>query len=169
MKLIKLTSDYELKPFNCDDTDLNNFLTEDAKNFINKRIGNTFLLMDNDHIAAYFCLFNDKISRIEASNAAWRKVKKQFPHKKHFNSYPAIKIGRFAVSVKYHHSGLGSKLMWALKHILNTEETYSTFRFLTVDAYLSAIPFYERNGFKMLVSEDNDKHTRLMYFDKMEM
>lgn len=55
MKLIKLTSDYELKPFNCDDTDLNNFLAEDAKNFINKRIGNTFLLMDNDHIAAYFC------------------------------------------------------------------------------------------------------------------
>lgn len=59
--------------------------------------------------------------------------------------------------------------MWSLKHILNTEETYSTFRFLTVDAYLSAIPFYEKNGFKMLISDDKNKHTRLMYFDMMEM
>lgn len=43
------------------------------------------------------------------------------------------------------------------------------FRFLTVDAYLSAVPFYERNGFKMLVADDTDKHTRLMFFDMMEL
>ena len=45
----------------------------------------------------------------------------------------------------------------------------STFRFLTVDAYLSAVPFYERNGFKMLVTDDEDKHTSLMFFDMMEL
>ncbi len=45
------------------------------------------------------------------------------------------------------------------------EETNSAFRFLTVDAYLSAIPFYEKNGFVVLISEDKDKHTRTMYFD----
>lgn len=43
------------------------------------------------------------------------------------------------------------------------------FRFLTVDAYLSAVLFYERNGFKMLVADDTDKHTRLMFFDMMEL
>ena len=37
--------------------------------------------------------------------------KKIFPLKKHFSSYPAIKIGRFAVSLSYRHSGIGSELM----------------------------------------------------------
>ena len=46
---------------------------------------------------------------------------------------------------------------------------YSAFRFLTVDAYLTAIPFYEKNGFKLLLSDDANEHTRLMYFDMMEL
>lgn len=55
--------------------------------------------------------------------------------------------------------------MSTLKFILEEDSTYSIFRFLTVDAYLSAIPFYEKNDFKLLQPGDEDKHTRLMYFD----
>ena len=44
-------------------------------------------------------------------------------------------------------------------------EVSSAFRFLTVDAYLSAVSFYERNDFKMVLSDDDDEHTRMMYFD----
>lgn len=169
MKLIELTEDYELKPFDCGDADLNGFLANDAKAYLGRRIAKSFLLLDGDEIAAYFCLFNDKVSRMEASNGAWRKLKKLFPHDKHFSSYPAIKIGRLAVAKKYHGTGLGTQLMLSIKHMLNTESTCSTFRFLTVDAYLSAVPFYEKNGFRLLVPDDDDKHTRLMYFDIMEM
>ena len=43
------------------------------------------------------------------------------------------------------------------------------FRFITVDAYLSAVPFYEKNGFLHLTKKDEDEHTRLMYFDMMEI
>jgi hypothetical protein len=42
-------------------------------------------------------------------------------------------------------------------------------RFITVDAYLAAIPFYEKNGFRMMNQEDDDPHTRLMYFDLMDL
>ena len=42
-------------------------------------------------------------------------------------------------------------------------------RFITVDAYLNAIPFYEKNGFRMMNLEDDDPHTRLMYFDLMDL
>lgn len=49
--------------------------------------------------------------------------------------------------------------------LLNDAKSFSIFRFLTVDAYLSAIPFYEKNDFKLLQPADEDKHTRLMYFD----
>ncbi|HJA87487.1 MAG TPA: GNAT family N-acetyltransferase [Candidatus Parabacteroides intestinavium] len=39
------------------------------------------------------------------------------------------------------------------------------FRFLTVDAYLSAVPFYEQNGFKRLAPTQEQGNTQAMYFD----
>ena len=38
-------------------------------------------------------------------------------------------------------------------------------RFVTVDAYLDAVPFYERNDFSLLKSKDEDLVTRLLFFD----
>lgn len=38
-------------------------------------------------------------------------------------------------------------------------------RFLTVDAYAGAVPFYLKNGFIPLNDEDADADTRLLYFD----
>ena len=38
-----------------------------------------------------------------------------------------------------------------------------------VTAYLSAIPFFEKNDFKMLLGNDENKHTRTMYFDMLEL
>lgn len=34
---------------------------------------------------------------------------------------------------------------------------------------ISAIPFYERNGFKTLLPEEDDVHTRTMYFDILSL
>jgi len=170
MKLAKVTPDYEIKPFDCGDADLNGFLMNDAKNYAEKNIAFTFVMEDDEgNPIAYYSLLNDKVSKSETSNAAWRKVKKLFPHDKHFGSYPAIKIGRFAVDKKYEGQGVGSGLMSSIKDKLANKDTDSAFRFITVDAYLSAVPFYEKNGFKALVADDDDKHTRLMYFDIMEM
>lgn len=169
MNVIRLTTDYELTEFDCGDSDLNDFLVEDAKNFLAKRIANTFLLVDEGRIVAYFCLLNDKVSRVEVTNSRWKKIKDSFPEGKRFRSYPSIKIGRFAVSLDYRGQNIGSKLMDLLKVQLNTELSQSAFRFITVDAYLSAIPFYEKNGFVQLTQKEEDEHTRLMFFDMMEM
>ena len=81
-------------------------------------LGKTFLLVDDEKVVAYCCLFNDKISKLEMTNGSWRKVKKVFSHRKHFSSYPAIKIGRFAVSKDYKGKGLGSEFMIEKKIIL---------------------------------------------------
>ena len=169
MKVIRLTSDYELSGFDCGDSDLNEFLMEDAKLFLEKRIANTFILEDEGRIVAYFCLLNDKISRVEITNSRWKKIKDSFPDGKRFRSYPSIKIGRFAVSMDYRGQNIGSQLMDMLKDQLNTQFSQSAFRFITVDAYLSAIPFYKKNGFVELTQKEEDDHTRLMYFDMMEM
>ena len=170
MVIVYLTESYEMKPFDCGDADLNGFLLNDAKLYAERKLAYTYILEDDDrNIVAYYSLLNDKISKRDASNATWRKVKKLFPHRKHFNSYPAIKIGRFAVSKAYNGQGIGSELMNQIKQSLVENGNYSAFRFLTVDAYLTAIPFYEKNGFKLLLSDDANEHTRLMYFDMMEL
>jgi len=169
MNLVRLTKDYVLSPFDCGDSDLNNFLFEDAKNFLEKRIANTFILEDDGRIAAYFCILNDKISRLEITNSRWKKVKDSFPEGKRFRSYPSIKIGRFAVSTLYRGQHVGTELMAMIKVMLNGSQNYSAFRFITVDAYLSAIPFYQKNGFNQLTQKEEDDHTRLMFYDMMEV
>lgn len=36
-------------------------------------------------------------------------------------------------------------------------------------AYLSAIEFYRKNGFQELTKKEEDEHTRLMFFDMMDV
>ena len=124
---------------------------------------------DEGQIAVYFCILNDKISRLEITNSRWKKIKDSFPDNKRFRSYPSIKIGRFAISSKFTGQHLGTELMTMIKVLLSSNQIYSAFRFITVDAYLGAIGFYESNGFKQLTQKDEDHHTRLMYFDMMEI
>lgn len=169
MDVVRLTADHDLKPFDCGDPDLNGFLMDDAKHFMAQKIANTFLVYQGETVIAYFCLLNDKISRQEITNSSWRKIKKLFPHAKHFGSYPAVKIGRFAVSTEYRKQGIGSELLNIIKFLLSTETCYSAARFLTVDAYIDAIPFYEKNRFITLQNENDNGITQTMYFDLLSM
>ena len=50
MRVVALTPEYEIKGFDCGDSDLNEFLLQDAKHFSEKRIANTFVLEDEGKI-----------------------------------------------------------------------------------------------------------------------
>ena len=54
MKLVPLTSDYELTTFDCGDNDLNEFLLCDAKKAHELRIANTFILEEDEHTRLMF-------------------------------------------------------------------------------------------------------------------
>lgn len=165
LQLVRLQEDYPLKAFDCGDADLNEFLLKDAKAFQKKQIAYTYILEAEGNVLAYFCLLNDKISRQDSSNSIWKKIKKEFPSEKQFSSYPAVKIGRFAIDKAFKGRGLGSQLMTSLKFLLQEKHVVSAFRFITVDAYIDAIPFYERNDFKLLMPSDPSEHTKTMFFD----
>ncbi|ROT05810.1 MULTISPECIES: GNAT family N-acetyltransferase [Bacteroidales] len=169
IRIEKLTDNHNLTSFDCGDVDLNEFLTDDAIPFQEKRIATTYIVIINDRVAAYFSLLNDKVSRTDVSKSAWRKLKKLFAHSKHRSNYPAIKIGRFAVCKDFASQGLGSVIMDAIKQSVNEKSQYSAFRFLTVDAYISAIPFYLKNGFIEMLSEQENDTTRTMYFDMLNL
>ena len=61
------------------------------------------------------------------------------------------------------------KLIAMIKVMLNSNQNYSAYRFITVDAYLSAVPFYLKNDFNQLTQKEEDHHTRLMFVDIMKI
>ncbi len=68
----------------------------------------------------------------------------------------AVKIGRFAVSSKYKGRNIGTDLMNLLKDMLNGNPNYSAFRYLTVDAYLSAIELLSEKQLQSAVGKDTE-------------
>lgn len=172
----RLNPDFTVPQFDCGDDDLNEFFAKDAANWQKDLLTVTYYLLLNDGVALYFSLANDKITAETLPKNFWRKIKSKFPHQKHRGDYPAVKIGRFAVATAYRRQPehWGSKAMDFIKNWMVTENKTGCC-FLTVDAYPSAVPFYQKNGFKFLGSPEekiyNDflkdqsrKETVAMYF-----
>lgn len=163
--LLKLTTDTVVKPFKCSDDDLNGFLIEDAVAFHKEKLATTYILESDDSIVAYFSLLNDKISVIDLRDKDLIKnFKSIFPRKKRFRYYPAVKLGRLAVSEEFANKGVGGEILDFLK-VMFTTNNRTGCRFLTVDAYSAALPFYVKNDFKFFTEDDKENHTRLMYYD----
>jgi GNAT superfamily N-acetyltransferase len=79
---------------------------------------------------------------------------------------PAVKIGRLGINVLIQRRGIGTELLDFIKYWF-THGNKTGCRFVIVDAYNkeNVINFYERNGFKFLLTDDDKDSTRLMYFD----
>ena len=66
--------------------------------------------------------------------------------------------------------GFGTRLVAGIKQMLLMQQSQSACRFLTVDAYRAAVPFYVKNGFKMLVNDiSEDAYTVPMYYDLKQL
>jgi len=124
--------------------------------------------VEND-IAAYFCLSNDGLTRTTMLTAEekslWNKVGRKIPNSKRRKTYPAVKIGRLAVAQQYAGLGLGRRLLFSVREMYINEPHHAGCRFITVDAYRSALDFYEKNSFRYLTIKDKNEETRAMYFD----
>jgi hypothetical protein len=161
----RLQLDTIIKPFESEDEELNDFLLNDAKNYLVQRLTVTYFIENDADTIAYFCLSNDTVQRILADRVGWKKIRKSIPNPKLRSSYPAVKIGRLAVSMKYAHSGFGKLMIQIVREMLIADTQQTGCRFLTVDAYQNAVDFYIRNKFDFLTTEDENEPTRLMYFD----
>ncbi|MDH8700761.1 GNAT superfamily N-acetyltransferase [Dysgonomonadaceae bacterium PH5-43] len=167
--LNRLNQTYEIKPFDCGDADLNGFLFDDAKNYLSELMATTYILEYKDCTVAYFCLLNDKVvfdTSDTKEKSFWNRFnrKNKIPNDKRRQNYPAVKIGRLAVSEDFSGCGIGRFILDTVKSLLSNKRDIAC-RFITVDAYNTAFNFYEKNEFNFLSDEDKGTQTRLMYFD----
>ena len=170
ISILLLTEDYPIKPFDCEDEDLNDFLSNEATPYQKELLATTFVMENDEQTLGYYSLLNDSLQLKEemfTSKSQFRKFLRELvPYpKRHLKTIPALKIGRLAIDKTFKGKGLGSVIMANIisKCIKMNEE--QACRLITVDAYKQAVPFYQKMGFKFLIEGDKDDTTRLMFLD----
>ena len=150
--------------FDCEDTDLNDFIKNDAAIHKEELIAETYAFSFTEYKIppiAFVSLSNDSI---RLTTGKQRKLIPNIVRK--YSDYPAVKIGRLAVDKGFKGQRVGTKILDVIKKLFTTENRTGC-KFLTVDAYISARYFYEKNEFKIFPSEDSgqNEHTMIMYYD----
>ena len=158
----------KIESFRCGDPDLDDFLLNDSVLYIKSLLAVTYVIELNDVVVGYFSLANDSVSvkdfSIKSDFNRFRKSR--FVNAKRIKSYPAVKICRLAVSENMKSKGVGSILLDMIK-VASLNDVKSACRFITVDAYHSAIPFYLKNGFLPMQQQEDNSGTSLMFYDLM--
>ncbi len=167
-KVRKLRKDEKVKSFNCGDDDLNDFLLNKAIPYRKSLLAVTYVFenIESKEVIGYFSLANDRVSLNDFDDKTEfnRFRRNRFVNEKRMKSYPSVKICRLGINKDFHGKGIGSMLLNFIKSYF-LEENKTGCRFITVDAYNDAIPFYHNNDFQYLKNEENDIVTRSLYYD----
>jgi len=80
----RLSSEHQLKPFDCNDADLNDFFFNEAKNYQEGLLAVTYLIETKEETVAFFSLLNDKIAMEDFdTNSQWyKKISNRLPQNK---------------------------------------------------------------------------------------
>jgi GNAT superfamily N-acetyltransferase len=174
LDFIRLREAKAISHFDCGDADLNDFILNRASAYQKQKLAVSYACVDSNDaskVYAYCSLANDKVALDDFKDKTefnrFRK-KQGFPNEKRLKSYPAVKLCRLGVDESVKGQQIGTIIIDYIKWMYMNNNRAGC-RFLTVDAYLNAVPFYEKNGFRFMNAEDNDPHTRLMYYDLMDI
>jgi predicted GNAT family N-acyltransferase len=168
--LFKVDIDTVFKPFDCEDDDLNDFLLNKSIEYAREHLATTFVIENNYITVAYYSIFNDSVNTQQidfaSKNATLRFLKNLVSHpKRHLTNYPAIKIGRLAVTNDIQRNGLGKIIVNSIiDYAIGVNEECAC-KIITVDAYTQSLPFYEKLGFKYFSDNDIENDTRQMYLN----
>ncbi|MBO7651880.1 MAG: GNAT family N-acetyltransferase [Bacteroidales bacterium] len=168
----KLSVGEQVRSFDCGDADLNDFILNEAVAYRKALLAVTYIFEDKEtkQTVAFFSLANDRVSLsdFENKNEFNRFRKGRFVNEKRLRSYPAVKLCRLGVDKSLKGQQIGTILLRFIKSYFVIDNKTGC-RFVTVDAYANAVPFYMRNGFVPLNDDDKDEPTRLLYFDLNEV
>ncbi len=171
--LKKVDMPVQVIDFDCGDSDLNDYFNNDSANYKKSLLTQTYALYDmNDEthsVVALVDFCNDSLARKLMTGSARRQINH---HKRGYSVYPAVKITRLGIDRDSHGTGIGSNLLTMIKEFFITDNR-SGCRFITVDAYREAVPFYQKNGFVLAKTEedeeDRNSSTVPLFFDLMRI
>lgn len=167
----RLKKDETIESFDCGDDDLNDFILNESQFYRSAKLAVSYVIehKSTKAVAGFFSLANDKISTADFDNKTeFNRFRKQrFVNRKRLKSYPAAKICRLAIDNSAQGESLGTFILDFIKSYFVIDNKTGC-RFITVDAYVKAVPFYLKNHFMPLLSANPDapdEHTRLLFFD----
>lgn len=144
--ILSLKENHNLSSFECESSELNDFLKNDAlidqRNLVNR----TSLCFWKDELTGFFSLVADTI---ETKNVIDGIESYQY------RKYPAIKIARLAIDSRFEKRGIGTYLVKVIMGQVISICSNIGCRYLLVDSKIESTSFYEKFGFK--VAEKNKK------------
>ena len=145
-----------LDAFDCGKPPLNAYLADSSTAMHQQRLGLTSVVFHENYPGpvGYFTLTNDSIP-LKTSEVVDLGV--EFALK----AFPAVKIGRLAVSANLHGQGVGAAVMTLIVGEVLDSSSLSAARLLVVDSDSdpAVIRFYEKQGFELnLWAETQAKH-----------
>lgn len=154
-----------VESFDCGDRDLNEWFGKDVEISTSELLTQTYELIHEEFLTqgspiALVSVCNDALSlKVLEDNM-------EVPREKRLKSWPAVKLARLAVAKDLQRTNLGTTVINLVKRMFVTDNRTGC-RFLTVDAYNrpEVIRFYFRNGFELMVDNDQHESSRAMWFD----
>ncbi len=163
IKIERINSHHQVSSFQSYESELVDFLQEDAVGNQQKQISVTYLwFLKTGELIGYITLLNDRINLEGDLKELFRKKGVGY------HSLPALKIGRLCVEDHFLRRGIGTHMVdFSIKVAHHIFEKYSGCRFIVLDAKRNhqndPIHFYKKLGFKPL--KERRKGATPMYLD----
>ena len=151
-----LSKQINLKDFDCGDSDLNDFIKNDALGYQLKYLANTTCIFFYNKPIGFYSLAADALN-LESSG--------KDSVGNNLRTYPAIKLARMALDKTHQGAGLGTLITEIIKGFaVDLNQKGIAIRFITVDAYLQKVGFYAKCGF-IANHAPKKSHTVSMRYD----
>lgn len=156
-----LISEYEhsLADFQCGSEPLDEFIHDQAREFSERRLGETWLLCDDDEVIAFYTLAPASVPDSDYAGDETPEFEKlddiHYP-------IPALLIARFGVAEAYQGDGIGSVLVDFI--IVWAEQQDLPFWFIEVDSKEQSVGFYKDLNFVTSGEEDDETGITSMYY-----
>jgi ribosomal protein S18 acetylase RimI-like enzyme len=151
-----MSENSDIDNFESFDSDLTDFLKEDALESQNERLSATKLVYWKSELVGFFTLVNDclQAERINSGDGCDNYS---------YSKYPAIKIARLSTHKNYERMGIGLNILDEIMATSIYLSEQSGCRLITVDSKKESIGFYEKYDFRQAKGKVHD--TTPMYLD----